>query len=113
MMKKKLETEVRVEVDSLSVPNLLRMGSDVEFLSEMDVGDFDFSDSVDAYRYIQVSGGSRLYSLKYLVEIYSSVITNDPIPRDRNLVVLDSKEYTHAQIREMRGYQKRKQKKVE
>ena len=107
MKKGKLETEVRLEeIESLSLGNLSKMISDVEFLSETEVENFDSFE--ESYRFINVSGGPNLDSLKYSVDIYGYILTNQPVFGDKELIVLDSKKYTHAQVRDMRSVAKRK-----
>ena len=104
MAKKKLEVQVKIDTEYLTLGNFRIVQSDVEFLARKEIKYLD-TEEKPGIRCITVQGGSKPYILKYSISDYSGTFLDS--------IELGTAEYTHAQIREMRGYQKRRQRKAE
>ncbi|MEK6842697.1 MAG: hypothetical protein AABX84_02680, partial [Nanoarchaeota archaeon] len=100
--------QVKIDTEYLTLGNFRIVQSDVEFLARKKIKYLD-TEEEPGIRCITVQGGPKLCTLEYFVTDYSDIL----FVNVRGLGGLGKKEYTHAQIREMRGYQKRRQRKAE
>ena len=102
MAKKKIK--VSIEVKGFSVGDLERIFSNVEFLSRIETPHM-----LANSRQIWVQGENKLYGLNYRVTDYNVDEFEIVDLRSPETLVSD-KNYTHAQVRDMRSAAKRKSK---